>query len=164
MSRASPCPALPQILSGQAPANTAAVVVEAVPGTRWSYSGGGYVAAQMLMTETAGEAFPDLARDEVFSRAGMIHSTYAQPLTKALWDKAATGYLSSGKAVPGNWHVYPEMAPAGLWTTPSDLARAAIAVQKAQAGRSHRLLSQKMAREMLTPPDRRLGPRLSAVR
>jgi CubicO group peptidase (beta-lactamase class C family) len=149
-SRDKPLPSLVQVLNGQPPANTPAVVVNATPGTRWSYSGGGYVIAQMLMGETTGEAFPDLMRQEVFGRVGMRRSTYAQPLPKALWATAATGYDSKGRAVPGNWHVYPEMAPAGLWTTPSDLARAAIEIQKDQAGRSHRLLSPTMAREMLT--------------
>ena len=34
----------------------------------------------------------------------------------------------------GKWHIYPEMAAAGLWTTPSDLARFAIGVQEAAGG------------------------------
>lgn len=144
-------PSLVQVLNGQPPANTAAVVVDTVPGTRWAYSGGGYVIAQLLMSETTGEAFPDLMRQEVFDRIGMRRSTYAQPLPQPLWDQAATGYDAKGQAVPGNWHVYPEEAPAGLWTTPSDLARAAIEIQNDQAARSHRLLSPKMARQMLTP-------------
>ena len=143
-------PGLVQVLNGQAPANTAPVVVEAVPGTRWSYSGGGYVIAQLLMTETTSEAFPDLMREQVFKPAGMTHSTYAQPLPHALWDQAATGYRTSGQPVTGGWYVYPEMAPAGLWTTPSDLARAAIEVQKDYTGQSHRVLSRAMARQMLT--------------
>jgi hypothetical protein len=42
------------------------------------------------------------------------------------------------------------MAAAGLWTTASDLARAAIEVQREYAGTSHKILSQSMAREMLT--------------
>ncbi len=143
-------PSVVQILNGQAPANTAPVVVDAVPGTRWSYSGGGYVVTQLLLTETAGEPFPDLMRDEVFKPAGMAHSTYEQPLPEALRSRVATGYRQSGLPVTGDWYVYPEMAPAGLWTTPSDLARAAIEVQRDYAGRSHRLLSKTMARQMLT--------------
>ena len=43
-----------------------------------------------------------------------------------------------------------EMAAAGLWTTASDLARFAIGVQAAVAGKSNPVISQSMARQMLT--------------
>jgi CubicO group peptidase (beta-lactamase class C family) len=143
-------PSVVQVLNGQPPANTAPVVVDTVPGTRWSYSGGGYVIAQLLMSETTGEPFPDLVRELVFKPAGMSHSTYEQPLPERLRNVAASGYKRDGQPVTDNWYVYPEMAPAGLWTTPSDLARAAIEVQKDYAGKSHRVLSRAMARQMLT--------------
>jgi hypothetical protein len=42
------------------------------------------------------------------------------------------------------------MAPAGLWTTPSDLARMAIEVQNEFAGKSSKILSQSLARQMLS--------------
>jgi hypothetical protein len=42
------------------------------------------------------------------------------------------------------------MAPAGLWTTPSDLARVAIEVQNEYAGKSSKILSQEMMHQMLT--------------
>ena len=42
------------------------------------------------------------------------------------------------------------MAAAGLWTTPSDLARFAIGIQQAYAGKSNPVLSQAMTRQMLT--------------
>jgi hypothetical protein len=46
--------------------------------------------------------------------------------------------------------VHPELAAAGLWTTPSDLAHVVIALQDALAGRATQLLTPEMAREMLT--------------
>jgi CubicO group peptidase (beta-lactamase class C family) len=42
------------------------------------------------------------------------------------------------------------MAAAGLWTTASDLARFAIGIQQAMAGKSNPVISQSMTRQMLT--------------
>jgi CubicO group peptidase (beta-lactamase class C family) len=96
-------------------------------------------------------------RETVFAPLGLEHSTYEQPLPPALAPTAAAGTYPNGKSVEGRWHVYPEMAPAGLWTTPSDLARIAIAVSKTRAGKSKSVLSQAMARQMLTPQSEGFG-------
>jgi hypothetical protein len=63
---------------------------------------------------------------------------------------AAHGYDANGKPLPGGYHVIPEMAAGGLWSTPSNLALAAIEVQNEYAGNPHKLLSQSMAHEMLS--------------
>ena len=47
------------------------------------------------------------------------------------------------------WHVYPELAAAGLWTTPTDLAKFAIQVQKSLHGEANHVLSQTSISEML---------------
>ncbi|HWS98530.1 MAG TPA: hypothetical protein VN620_18880 [Candidatus Methylomirabilis sp.] len=47
--------------------------------------------------------------------------------------------------------MYPEMAPAGLWTAPCDLAIFAIELLKSQEGKANRVLSSSMTRQMLTP-------------
>jgi hypothetical protein len=49
------------------------------------------------------------------------------------------------------------MAAAGLWTTPSDLSRYAIAVQQSLAGTTNTVISQKLIREMLTPQKENVG-------
>jgi CubicO group peptidase (beta-lactamase class C family) len=78
---------------------------------------------------------------------------------------AATPYGDDGEPVKGGWQTYPEMAPAGLWSTPSDIARMAIEVQSEYVGKSNKILSQQMVREMLThqnclrPLQRRCGKR-----
>lgn len=144
-------PTIIQILNGEKPANTAPIRVDALPGTLWRYSGGGYVVMQLLLTEVTGKPFPQLLHDLVLQPAGMTHSTYEQPLPKSLTAAAATPYRSGGEPVNGGPHTYPEMAPAGLWTTPSDLARLAIEVENEYAGKSSKILLQEMMGQMLTP-------------
>jgi CubicO group peptidase (beta-lactamase class C family) len=147
----APAPSVVELLEGKPPANTPAVVVERQPGTLWNYSGGGIVIAQLMMTDVTHQAFPDLMRQRVFEPLGMSESTYEQPLPAARAASAATGYLASGAPVEGRFHTYPEMAAAGLWTTPTDLAKWAIGLGRAYTGASTQLMSQASARAMLTP-------------
>ena len=145
-----PLPTLQQILDGQKPANTEAVRVDTVPGTENRYSGGGYVVVQQLLMDVTNKPFPRLMKEAVLDPVGMKNSTFEQPLPPALAGRTAAGTRASGERVEGRWKVYPELAPAGLWTTPSDLALLQLEVAKAKAGRSKRVLSQAMARQMLT--------------
>src|SRR5580704_1784569 len=145
-----PVPTVVQILNGEKPANSDPIRVDIVPGTLWRYSGGGYVVLQTLLSDVTGKPFPQIMSELVLRPAGMTHSTYEQPLPKNRAQEAATPYRSNGDPVKDGWHTYPEMAPAGLWTTPSDLARMAIEVQSEYTGKSSKILSQGMARQMLT--------------
>ena len=146
----APVPTVPQVLDGVPPANTAAVRVVLDPGTKYEYSGGGYTIAQLAMVDVAGQPFPALMQKLVLGPLGMKESTYEQPLPAALVPAAAAGYDQNNKPVEGKRHVYPEMAAAGLWTTPSDLARFAIGLQKMLAG-GKGPLTKAMAENMVTP-------------
>jgi CubicO group peptidase (beta-lactamase class C family) len=145
-----PIPTIVQMLNGEKPANIDPIRVDVVPGAIWRYSGGGYVVLQTLMSDVTGKPFPEIMNELVLQPAGLTNSTYEQPLPKKLWPLAATPYDENGKPVKGGWHAYPEMAPAGLWTTPSDVAHIAIEVQNEYVGKSNKILSQQMVREMLT--------------
>lgn len=147
----APVPSLVQILNGEPPANTAPVRVDLVPGSRVRYSGGGTSIVQLMMVDQLEKPFPAIMTEAVLAPLGMTESTYEQPLPPERAARTATGTRADGRSVPGRWHIYPEMAAAGLWTTPRDLATLAIEVSLAHAGRSHRVLSPGMTRQMLTP-------------
>jgi CubicO group peptidase (beta-lactamase class C family) len=137
-------PTAVQVLNGENTSNEP-VQVANLSGKGFRYSGGGYVVVQQLLMDITGKSFPALMHDLVFEPLGMRHSTFEAPLPKLLWPEAAQPYDG-----PHNgWYFYSAMAPAGLWTTPSDLCLFAIGIEKAYAGQSN-FLSQGLAREMLT--------------
>jgi CubicO group peptidase (beta-lactamase class C family) len=153
-----PVPDTAQVLAGEG--NSGAVVVDVEPGTLWRYSGGGYTVMQMLVSDVTGQPFEQVLADRVLDPLGMEHSTYEQPLPEGLAGQAAQAYRDDGSMVEGGWHAYPEQAAAGLWTTPSDLARWAISIQRGRAAREHSVLSAEMIDQMLTagPLGHGLGP------
>ncbi|CAI3804181.1 serine hydrolase domain-containing protein [Rheinheimera sp. MM224] len=143
-------PSLLAVLNGDSPANSAAVRVEAIPGTKWSYSGGGYTIIQLMMMEASKQDFPQLLQDIVFTPLDMQHSRFAARLPQQERNNAAAGHNGSGAAITGLWHQNPELAAAGMWSTPSDLAKIIIEVQKSDAGTSDKILSSPMTKTMLT--------------
>jgi CubicO group peptidase (beta-lactamase class C family) len=145
-----PMPTLIQVLDGVAPAKNEPVGVVAVPGTRSEYSGGGTVVMQVLVEDVTGVPYPELLKKMVLDPIGMKHSTFEQPLPVSLAPQAAAAHDEDGNVFPGKWRSYPMTAAAGLWTTPSDLARLIIDVQQTYAGHSSRVIDQRSIREMLT--------------
>jgi CubicO group peptidase (beta-lactamase class C family) len=149
--RSERLPSPVEILNGVHPANTFGVRVDSIPGAQFRYSGGGTLAMQQLLEDATRTPFPTLMRELVLDPLGMADSDYTQPPPESVHDGLASGHDEFGSPVEGGWHVYPELATAGLWTTPTDLCRYAVAVQAAYAGRPGSLLSQPLAQEMLTP-------------
>jgi CubicO group peptidase (beta-lactamase class C family) len=143
-------PSLIQILEGEKPANSAPIRVDILPGSIFRYSGGGYTVMQQLLIDVLGRRFPEIVRETILDKIGMLHSTYEQPLPESLEAQAARAHRINGNIIKGRWHAYPEMAAAGLWTTPSDLCRFALEIMLSRVGKSNSVLSQEMIQEMLT--------------
>lgn len=146
-----PLPTIRQVLDGLPPSNTAPVRVDVPPGTIFRYSGGGTTIVQLALIDQEQKSFPEIMKERVLDVLEMTHSTYNQPLPEKWRPFAASGHRSGGSVVKGKYHVYPEMAAAGLWTTPEDLSKFAIEIMLSLQGKSNRVLSQEMTREMLTP-------------
>jgi CubicO group peptidase (beta-lactamase class C family) len=142
-----PLPSLLQILNGEPPANSAPIRVDIVPGTKFRYSGGGYLVLQQLLMDVSKTSFATVMQP-ILRTMAMTHSSFELPSVNG---NIASGHLPNGKAIAGGWYRYPEAAAAGLWTTPTDLARLVAELQKAATGKSERLLSLSSANMMLTP-------------
>ncbi len=147
----APIPTLDQILKGETPANSAPFHIDTDPGALWRYSGGGYVIIRRALEDVTSAPFGDLAQRLVLAPSGMTHSTFAQPLPGDLAKTAAWPYGGDGRPLKEGAHVYPELTPDGLWTTPTDLARLAIQVQQSLKGGPSTVLASTTAKEMLQP-------------
>lgn len=143
-------PTIPQILNGSAPANTPAVRINILPGTAFNYSGGGITVAQLTVCDLLNKPFSLIMDEEILKPLNLRYSTYQQPLPDTLQELASTAYPFKNQPIEGRFHTYPEMAAAGLWTNPTELATILIEVQKALKGESS-LFKKETIAEMLTP-------------
>jgi CubicO group peptidase (beta-lactamase class C family) len=143
-------PTLVQVLNGEKPANSPPVVVDREPGAEFRYSGGGFAIVQQAMIDAAKTPFPELLQRTVLEPLGMSHSSFEQALPEALRKEIALPVDESGQPIAGGPHLYPEMAAAGLWTTPTDLARWLIEMEQSLDGHANHVLSAASTRAMLT--------------
>lgn len=147
-------PTVLQVLDGLPPAKNVPIRVDKVPGSGYRYSGGGYTVLQLLLEDVTGRPYPDLAAEYVFRPAGMTRSTICPACPSSSAQPPALGHSvdAGGKLTEFKGHAFIAGGSGccGLWTTPSDLARLLIAMQKALRGAPGSILSQDMARAMIT--------------
>lgn len=139
-------PSTIQMLDGLKPANSNAVRSIFEPGLKFQYSGGGILITQLILENVTGEKYNDYMKKNVLSLLGMNNSFFNEPNKKD--EKiVATAYNTNGREVKGKYHIYPEMAPAGLWTNPTDLAKYIIDTQLSLLGKSNKVLSTEMSKK-----------------
>lgn len=155
-------PSTLEVLNGEG--NTAPIVVDTIPGSTWRYSGGGYTIVQQVISEVSGKPFAQFMNENVLEPLGMEQSTFTQPLPEARHKDASRAFKPDGTPYDGQWHNYPEKAAAGLWTTPTDLAKYCNIVHDIYVGNlTNGFLKQETVKEMLTEVknDWGIGPALA---
>ncbi len=146
---AGPFPTVKQVLNGESPANSKAVRSMFPPGQKFQYSGGGTTVTQLMVSDITGQDYAAYMKKEVLDPLGMKESFFTQPPPPGTKD-LAVAYVN-GQHADGDYHVYPEQAAAGLWTTPADIARYVIETQLAFEGRSAKVLNRQMTQQRFTP-------------
>ena len=154
-----PIPTSVQIVAGTEPTNTDPVVFTPIDEGERRYSGGGYQLAQLWAEHVSGEDFDGLMRRLVFEPIGIERATFAIDLLGAGYslEEVAIGHGWSGAPMEGGWHRYPEGAAAGLWITPTEYGRFAVALMAAYGGDTQAGIDVEIAREMMTPVAQEYG-------
>lgn len=145
-------PTLLEILNGQVPAHSEPIRVVAPVGKHFEYSGGGYTIIQQALIDTWHRPFNSILEQLIFKPLHMKNSRFDQPLPKSLESASALPYRN-GKLLPGGTHTYPELAAAGLWTTPTDLAKFMISIQKSLNNDKNQILAKKWAELLAVIPE-----------
>ncbi len=111
---------------------------------------GNAILLQLILENYHQQALATIMQEQVFEPLGMEHSFYATELTTEQQAQAAVGHDQEGIAIPGDYRRFPELAAAGLWTTPADYARLVLHVMKAARGEDNRFLTQATALKSVT--------------
>ncbi|MEP6806399.1 MAG: serine hydrolase domain-containing protein [Flavobacterium sp.] len=139
-------PSFKQMLNGEKPSVDPALRFFNEPGKTHKYSNTGYLIVGELLADVSGQSFADAVDQLVFKPAGMINSTFQQPLPEQLRNKAATGY--SGNLLPFPHKIYPFGAAGAIWTTPDDLGTFVISLLKDYKTDSHIFLSKETSKNV----------------
>ena len=141
----TPVPTLEKVLDGKSPANSDPVCMAWPRGQNFRYSGGGTTVVQQLVIDLSGEDYPAAVERLVLGPLGMNQSDYVQQPGSSAREHLALAHGPDGSPNLGGFRTHPELAAAGLWTTPNDLVRAVLAIIHSRRGMPGAFLPQALA-------------------
>lgn len=144
-------PSLVEILNGQPPAYSPAVVLDNTPGSAFKYSNEGYLIMQQALIDMTQQPFENIMDETVLEPLDMTSSSFDLFLSEDRIARASAGHDTEGQNILGDYKILPEFAPAGLWTTPEDLAKFLIELQLSLLNQSNTVLAAEVVEEVLTP-------------
>ncbi|CUU59629.1 amino acid adenylation domain-containing protein [Parafrankia irregularis] len=122
-------PAISDLLAGSA------IGVVRAPGSEYEYSGANYAVIEKVVTDVTGLAFAAAMEQLVLAPLGMADSSFDPDFPKHRGADVALAHAATGRRYPGGWRKSPSMAAGGMWSTPRDVALAAVEILDAMAGR-----------------------------
>lgn len=123
------------------------------PESDFQYSDAGYCVIQQLIEDATDKPFEVLMKELIFEPLWMNNSTFQHTIPDRDRDRSdfASGHNKEGVVVQGKYPIYPYPAAAGLWSTPTDLAKLANEMIHSLNGSGKLHISQKLMNEMITP-------------
>jgi CubicO group peptidase (beta-lactamase class C family) len=140
-------PTLIDVLNGAPPADNAPATPEYTPGTKWNYSNVGYNVIQLLLEDVTGKSFEQIAQELIFRPLNMTSSTFVYPLDAENKKREAMPHDAGGISREPLMH-RTALSHGGLTTTPTDLARFTVELMLSYQGKSEKIISREMTRQM----------------
>ncbi len=144
-------PNVVECLNGTNPAQNEPVKIIAIPGTQFSYSNSGYWILQALLEDLEKKEFARLMADEILLPIGMSNSTFESAPLSTQFKSIASGHLDKNKLIEGKYYRVRPQGSGGLWSTPTDLAKFLILIQKSRAGEADDIINRDYAILMTSP-------------
>ncbi len=143
-------PTITQVLNGAPPSSHKPTIIDHEPGTRFLYSNPGYAILQQIIEDVTKKPIYVVAKKNIFDKLGMKQTTFENPLPLELENNTSAGHRGYS-VLPGKRRYMANIAAGGLWTTSDDYAKFVIELQKSWHGKSNKVISQDLTREMLSP-------------
>jgi len=144
-----PLPSLLETLNGVAPANNPPVTLAHEPARMYEYSGGGYEVVQLITDEITKMTSQESAKEFVFGPLNMSNTSYVQPSGVSM-NNVANATDRNGEGFSYKWRISPEYAAAGLWSTPTDLGKFIVSINKAYKGDGKQVISTEIAKQSVS--------------
>ena len=115
-------PSIEESLSGSTN-GSGDVRIREEPGTRYSYSGGGYTVLQLIVEEVTGRTFEAYMQQEILNPLGMTNSSYI--IDEKILKNSSKEYNQFEREI--DFELFTAKAAAGLHTTIEDFSKFALA-------------------------------------
>jgi CubicO group peptidase (beta-lactamase class C family) len=96
------------------------------------------------------DAYEKYVREVIFKPLNMENSFYSISYDQYA-PYLANGHSDRGKVLNNKYNYYPESAAAGLWTTPTDLAKLLIDLQYSLVHKKGKVIAHETSKEMIQP-------------
>lgn len=141
-------PTIVESVQGKLPGYNEEISFTFKPGSNWRYSGGGYTIAMMALEDHLGKSLADLAREYIFIPLNMQNTTMKQPNEVGFLENVAKAHDNNGKVINTGIPITPQVSASGMWSTPTDLAKLLIEIQKALNGNKTKVISEDVAKRI----------------
>jgi len=141
-------PTLLDVLNGRSPALNKPAIPALVPGEQWQYSNVAYDIIQLMLEDVSGKPFQQIAEEIIFEPLGMSNTAFIYPLDSEKKKYEAMPHDTEGISRKPAMHLT-AFAHGNLTTTPTDLAKFTLEIMLSYQGKSKRILSQTMTKQLV---------------